>query len=834
MKLRRFACASVVAVVLVAGFAVPAMADSPGIIRAVCLSLLKQLGIVNAAGVPVIPAAAYPLTAPDGTFGAPSYAFSSEASTGLYRPGTGLFGIAAAQVVLGASADVGFKRSTIQSVNGLAVTNGSTGYGSLMGTDLRAHRDGGIGWSDTLNDPTATSTTVLSRTSATVVTLKDNGGLGTSNKVSFGTGIGFTAQAGMCFGFAPSTDSTTAIDSGIARVSAGILEVTTSGTPNASGFLTALGLSANSGSTSGWSMGYATTAVLSGGSATIFGWSATTDAAALDTGLSRDAAGVVDFGTGAQGSKAGSWKATSGTLTGTLTLTGASVAGSPSATLGATTVTTLGTGGNVTLADGNNIIVNTTTGTQIATGTTQKLGFFGATPVVQVSGSTDVLASLVTLGLRAASSNPALNLGSGAITCGAETASGLITANGGLTNASGLAQGFTTGGLIVAACNTGAPSGAAANGNLVMGADNHLWVRLNGAWSQLDAQAPATPTLGAVCNSGNQVNSVSASKNIAFATGGTFAAGSTSEFYGPTDTGTFISAGTPGSAGAGKDLTLSGGIANGSGNVGGNIFFASALAGTGTSSTQLIEIVSNGQMQFLTGLGAISGGHIVGPTDQNFLIQSGATNRSLLLRACDGSASAGAVCNVSGGNGVGTDKNGGTLTLYSGNCTGAGVSRVKTQTGFKAASSSSAQTAYDRIDVTSQTFTCSLTTATADNFCNFTLSTADTGMAAEILYLVEIFDGAHHISSISGSMWISAENSNGTVTAGCSTAGTSNQNFTQDASNTFGTVACTTTATVSGTSALAKVTPSWSAGTPTTVRCTYQIRLNGQASITEN
>lgn len=39
--------------------------------------------------------------------------------------------------------------------------------------------------------------------------------------------------------------------------------------------------------------------------------------------------------------------------------------------------------GNITLADGTNIVVNTTTGTQIGTAVTQKVGFWGATPIVQ-------------------------------------------------------------------------------------------------------------------------------------------------------------------------------------------------------------------------------------------------------------------------------------------------------------------------------------------------------------------------------------------------------------------------------------------------------------------
>lgn len=75
----------------------------------------------------------------------------------------------------------------------------------------------------------------------------------------------------------------------------------------------------------------------------------------------------------------------------------------------------------ITLADGQNLVVGSTTGAQIATATSQKLGFFGAAPVVQQAGGSDVLASLVTLGFRAASANPPLNLGTGALTAGVST-----------------------------------------------------------------------------------------------------------------------------------------------------------------------------------------------------------------------------------------------------------------------------------------------------------------------------------------------------------------------------------------------------------------------------
>lgn len=50
-----------------------------------------------------------------------------------------------------------------------------------------------------------------------------------------------------------------------------------------------------------------------------------------------------------------------------------------------------------TLADATNVVLNTTTGTKIGTGTTQKLGFYNVTPVVQQSGS--VITGLNNLGL---------------------------------------------------------------------------------------------------------------------------------------------------------------------------------------------------------------------------------------------------------------------------------------------------------------------------------------------------------------------------------------------------------------------------------------------------
>ncbi len=96
--------------------------------------------------------------------------------------------------------------------------------------------------------------------------------------------------------------------------------------------------------------------------------------------------------------------------------------------------------GNVTMADAKNIAVGTATGTKIGTSTSQKIGFFNATPVVQITGSTDILGCLVTLGLRAASSNPPLNMGTGALTCGTIACSAIT-----ITDANDIAVGSTTG-----------------------------------------------------------------------------------------------------------------------------------------------------------------------------------------------------------------------------------------------------------------------------------------------------------------------------------------------------------------------------------------------------
>ena len=64
-------------------------------------------------------------------------------------------------------------------------------------------------------------------------------------------------------------------------------------------------------------------------------------------------------------------------------------AGSGTITLNGTGTGAVIIGHNLQITDAKNVVLATTTGTQIATATTQKLGFYGATPVVQPTASTN-------------------------------------------------------------------------------------------------------------------------------------------------------------------------------------------------------------------------------------------------------------------------------------------------------------------------------------------------------------------------------------------------------------------------------------------------------------
>lgn len=84
-------------------------------------------------------------------------------------------------------------------------------------------------------------------------------------------------------------------------------------------------------------------------------------------------------------------------LTGTASININGTVGATTPAAGTFTTATVNT--SLTMADAANIIVNTTTGTKIGTATTQKLGFYNATPIVQPTG--DIVTAMQNLGLGA-------------------------------------------------------------------------------------------------------------------------------------------------------------------------------------------------------------------------------------------------------------------------------------------------------------------------------------------------------------------------------------------------------------------------------------------------
>jgi hypothetical protein len=93
-----------------------------------------------------------------------------------------------------------------------------------------------------------------------------------------------------------------------------------------------------------------------------------------------------------------------------------------------------------TLGDGADFALGTTTGTKIGTATTQKLGFFNKTPVVQPANTSDLRQLLIDLGLLASGGASPLNLNGGTLVGGVRLPTQTITASTTLTSADGLVE----------------------------------------------------------------------------------------------------------------------------------------------------------------------------------------------------------------------------------------------------------------------------------------------------------------------------------------------------------------------------------------------------------
>lgn len=130
---------------------------------------------------------------------------------------------------------------------------------------------------------------------------------------------------------------------------------------------------------------------------------------------------------------------------------------SGAAALGATTLS-----GSLTIGDGSNVVVNTTTGTKIGTSPSQKLAFFNQTPIVQPSSTTDIKDALVNLGFLATGGATPLDTDGGDIS--GATATFTTALVGGALRLGG--QAFATTGTVAA--TTGVVTADATGGGFTL------------------------------------------------------------------------------------------------------------------------------------------------------------------------------------------------------------------------------------------------------------------------------------------------------------------------------------------------------------------------------
>jgi hypothetical protein len=334
-------------------------------------------------------------------------------------------------------------------------------------------------------------------------------------------------------------------------------------------------------------------------------------------------------------------------------------------------------------------------------------------------------------------------------------------------------------------------------------------------------KVPATAASGA---SANNTSTVLTINNVGFVYAG---------LQNVTDVGAVsLTASKGGStSGAGGNASLIGGGAGTAGGATGtaNLTGGSNAVASGSTAGGQVNITA-GSCTGTTSTGGGGATVIAGGTGGTSSGTGGAA--SLTGGAGLGSTSGvGGLATLAGGAGSTSSNNNasGGVTITTGLGSGSSTSDIALQSGFALASGSSAQSTYDRVRITSKTKALSTTTNNPTVIANLSNAVTDSGVGAVIDGVIELIDGSHHVGSVTFTAVYTGVNQNGIVTAAASTAGTGNL-----AAQTGGTYTALTTTwdtAISGTNIQLRVTPTWSAGTPTTARITYQARVSGQGSL---
>lgn len=143
------------------------------------------------------------------------------------------------------------------------------------------------------------------------------------------------------------------------------------------------------------------------------------------------------------------------------------------------------------------------------------------------------------------------------------------------------------------------------------------------------------------------------------------------------------------------------------------------------------------------------------------------------------------------------------------------------QSAFINASGSTVQSNFDADRICGKTTTLSTTTATATTLVSMS-SVSNSSIGGMIRGVIDIEDGSNHVSAIFYRLAWSASNRAGTLTVKAGTAEVVVSDVT-----TFTALTTTVTIVASGTASLIKVTPSWTAGTPTIARSKWRCESYG-------
>lgn len=175
----------------------------------------------------------------------------------------------------------------------------------------------------------------------------------------------------------------------------------------------------------------------------------------------------------------------------------------------------------LTFMDGVNFVFGTTTGTKFGTATTQKIGFFNATPIVQPGATTDLGTALSNLGLRASGTAYPITT-SGAIAFSGTTAH---------TNASNTFR-HISGNTAVASSTLGAGAGTAPTSTLTGCTDMAGLIQITTGTTPGSSATLITVTFGAAYTAAPNIILTPANANAAALSGNTqlFPTGNTGTF----------------------------------------------------------------------------------------------------------------------------------------------------------------------------------------------------------------------------------------------------------------------------------------------------------------